>query len=407
MTESNNIPKLRFPEFEGEWRIQKLGKICEKISDGIHSTPVYDDNGNFYFINGNNLVDGKIVITNNTKKVNKTEALIHSRELSEKSILLSINGTIGNLAYYNNEKVVLGKSACYLNFREIITKKFVFNFLQNHTIQNYFNSELTGSTIKNLSLASVKNAKLSLPSLTEQQKIASFFTAIDDKIQQLTKKKSLLEQYKKGVMQKIFNQEIRFKDDDGKEFPEWEIKKLDDISKNVMYGLNRASTEFNGEDKYLRITDIDERTNKFEVSNLTSPSGLLDDSYVVKEGDILFARTGASVGKSYIYDTSDGKLYFAGFLIRFSIKNADPRFIFYQTLLKKYWRWVKIMSMRSGQPGINATEYKTLKVYYPCLEEQHKIASILSAIDNKIEQVNTQLEKTKTFKKGLLQQMFV
>jgi len=108
-------------------------------------------------------------------------------------------------------------------------------------------------------------------------------------------------------MQKLFSSELRFRDENGNDYPEWEEKRLGEISKNVMYGLNSSAIKFNGVDKYIRITDIDEETGKFKPSPLVSPSGKLKDLYLVKEGDILFARTGASTGKSYIYDEKDGK----------------------------------------------------------------------------------------------------
>ena len=124
------IPQLRFPEFEGEWSVETLNSLTTRIGDGIHSTPKYNDNGDYYFINGNNLVDGKIKIFNTTKKVERSEAEKHNRELSNRTILLSINGTIGNLAFYNNENVMLGKSAAYLNIKNEIDKEFVYNVLK-------------------------------------------------------------------------------------------------------------------------------------------------------------------------------------------------------------------------------------------------------------------------------------
>jgi type I restriction enzyme S subunit len=140
---------------------------------------------------------------------------------------------------------------------------------------------------------------------------------------------------------------------------------------------------------------------------LTSPEGDLKTEYQLKTGDILFARTGASVGKSYYYSESDGKLFFAGFLIKFSVVSGNAYFIYLQTLTYTYRKWVQRMSMRSGQPGINAEEFKSLKVCFPKKDEQDKIAHFLSTLDEKIGIVDGQLEKTKTFKIGLLQGMLV
>jgi len=401
------IPELRFGEFDGEWIRETLNEKCEKISDGLHGTPKYEPNGAYFFVNGNNLIDGKIIINDKTKKVSEKEFEKHKRDLNSKTILLSINGTIGNLAFYQNEKIVLGKSACYINLELLESKYYVYYYLQNSKTLRYFHSELTGTTIKNLSLKTIKNLKIPTPSLPEQQKIATFLSAVDKKIAQLTRKKALLEQYKKGVMQQLFSRQLRFKDEQGRAFPEWEEMKLGEVATNISYGMNTAATTYDGENKYLRITDIDENSRTFIPNPLTSPSDKLEPKYEVKTGDILFARTGASVGKSYLYNENDGKLYFAGFLIRFSIKSAVPYFVFAQTLTSNYDKWVKVMSMRSGQPGINAEEFKSFKLSITSKEEQQKIANYLSSIDQKINTVTQQITKSQAFKKGLLQQLFV
>ena len=172
--------------------------------------------------------------------------------------------------------------------------------------------------------------------------------------------------------------------------------------------MNAPSKEFDGINKYIRITDIDEITHKFINKNIVSPNGILDNKYLVNKNDILFARTGASTGKTYIYDTNDGILYFAGFLIRANIpEKYNSYFIFLNTLTQKYKNWVKIESTRSGQPGINAEQYKSYNVFVPCLEEQTKIADFLSAFDRKLDNQKAQLEHWQQIKKGLLQQMFV
>ncbi|MFA8438462.1 restriction endonuclease subunit S [Pueribacillus sp. YX66] len=201
---------------------------------------------------------------------------------------------------------------------------------------------------------------------------------------------------------------LRFKDENGGEFPEWEETTLGELSKPLTYGLNVAAIDYDGENKYIRITDIDEQSHRYIDSNKVSPAGSISEDYRVREGDILFARTGASTGKSYMYRKEDGKMYYAGFLIRALIKKGyDHRFVFYQTLTRKYKNWVSVMSMRSGQPGINAKEYSSFKFYTPSLKEQQKIADYLSAIDRKIEKEKEKLEALEEQKKGFLQQMFV
>ena len=187
-----------------------------------------------------------------------------------------------------------------------------------------------------------------------------------------------------------------------KEFTnEWNYRCLSEISTDITYGMNSASTEFDGLNKYIRITDIDDETGNFKPSNLVSPSSKLEDKFLVKKDDILFARTGASTGKTYLYNIKDGKLYFAGFLIKAHIANHNSNFIFQQTKLEKYKKWVKLTSMRSGQPGINSEEYGKCIFSITSLSEENKIAQFLSLLDKKIELQTKKIEALKLFKKGL------
>ena len=187
---------------------------------------------------------------------------------------------------------------------------------------------------------------------------------------------------------------------------EWIKTNLGNISSNEMYGMNSAAKEYDGFNKYIRITDISETSNKFVPNPLTSPDGELEAKYQLQEGDLVFARTGASTGKTYLYDKNDGNLYFAGFLIKFHIDKAVPKFIFYNTLKEEYLNWVSVMSVRSGQPGINSTEYQKFPLYLPSLDEQNKISNFLSKIDEKIELLENKHQYYQDFKKYLMQQIF-
>ena len=133
---------------------------------------------------------------------------------------------------------------------------------------------------------------------------------------------------------------------------EWKKTKFGDIATGFDYGMNAAAKNYDGVNKYIRITDIDEASSTYTDKDIVSPDGILTDNYLVNNRDILLARTGASTGKSYLYKQSDGKLYYAGFLIRANVTTQDPYFVFSQLHTHRYWRWVSIMSARSGQPGI-------------------------------------------------------
>ncbi|EAH0127512.1 restriction endonuclease subunit S [Listeria monocytogenes] len=189
----------------------------------------------------------------------------------------------------------------------------------------------------------------------------------------------------------------------------WEQRKLGEIANSFEYGLNASSKTYDGENKYIRITDIDESSHVFNQDNLTSPNISLNklNHYLLEEGDILLARTGASTGKSYYYSKMDGKVFFAGFLIRAKIKQEyNVSFIFQNTLTERYNNFIQVTSQRSGQPGINAQEYARFALYIPELKEQQKIGVFFKQLDNAIALHQRKLDALKLMKKGFLQQMF-
>ena len=184
---------------------------------------------------------------------------------------------------------------------------------------------------------------------------------------------------------------------------EWEYSTIGKCSISLEYGMNAAAVKYDGKHKYIRITDIDEETSAFIPNPLSSPDGEFEQRYLVKENDILFARTGASVGKSYLYNSNDGELYFAGFLIRARIKpEYNGPFIYYQTQSKKYDRWVKLTSMRSGQPGINSQEYSGYPIAITGKVEQDKIAGFFQMLDNRIAVQNKIIKHRKSLISSLV-----
>ena len=201
------------------------------------------------------------------------------------------------------------------------------------------------------------------------------------------------------------NPNIRFK---GFTDP-WEQRKLGELSSSFEYGLNAAAKEYDGENKYIRITDIDDESREFKQEDITSPDTDLSsaENYKLSEGDILFARTGASVGKSYIYKASDGLVYYAGFLIRARIKpEYNSKFVFQNTLTGNYEKFIKVTSMRSGQPGVNAQEYSQYQIMMPSKLEQDKISDCLRNLDNLITLHQRKYNKLLNVKKSMLEKMF-
>ena len=170
-------------------------------------------------------------------------------------------------------------------------------------------------------------------------------------------------------------------------YDDWEQRKLSEMCGTFEYGLNAAAKEFDGKNKYIRITDIDDASREFLLSDLSSPDICLDgmSKYILSSGDIVFARTGASVGKTYIYRENDGIVYFAGFLIRAKVnQDNDAEFVFQSTLSPSYEKYIRITSQRSGQPGVNAQEYGEYDLFAPSKEEQQRIGHFLRGIDNLI-----------------------
>ncbi len=189
----------------------------------------------------------------------------------------------------------------------------------------------------------------------------------------------------------------------------WEEKTLNDVSEVFEYGLNAQAVNFDGVHKYIRITDIDDESRQFLQENVTSPDVDFSkaDNYKLQKGDLLFARTGASVGKSYLYNENDGLVYFAGFLIRAKLnKEVDDQFIFQNTLTNHFNRFVTLTSQRSGQPGINSKEYSEFEFLVPSLPEQTHLGLFFSRLDSQIAESRAVLEKKRQLKKAMLAKMF-
>jgi type I restriction enzyme S subunit len=215
----------------------------------------------------------------------------------------------------------------------------------------------------------------------------------------------LLDQkYKRGLVSQILKQKLAITYDD----EVWEEVSLSDVAEGFEYGLNAAATAYDGEHKYIRITDIDDDTHTYINQNPVSPSGVFEERYRVRENDILFARTGASAGKSYLYRKNDGNLFFAGFLIRIHVKEGvDSEYVFLNTLTEEYDKWVLLESARSGQPGINAEQYRKYRFKLPSLNTQRRIATIARNIDVQIQKEALNLCLFQKQKVGLLQQLFI
>ena len=190
---------------------------------------------------------------------------------------------------------------------------------------------------------------------------------------------------------------------------DWVKRSLNQVCSSFGYGLNASAIKYDGLNKYLRITDIDDESRLFDQENLTSPGVDLSskDSYLLAKGDIVFARTGASVGKTYLYNEKDNRVYYAGFLIRARVNHdSDRHFVFQNTLTKEYQKFVTVTSQRSGQPGINATEYSEYELFTPLIDEQIAVGNYFQKLDTLINQHQQKHDKLSNLKKAMLEKMF-
>lgn len=378
---------MRFPSFEGEWEVKKLGEIAEKIGDGLHGTPSYTDESNYYFINGNNLINGKIEITENTKKIDAKTFLKNDKNLRKNTLLISINGTIGNIAKYNNENVMLGKSVGYFNFEE--NSDFLYFVLQTSPVQEHFKSELTGSTIKNLSLKTLRETNLRLPSQDEQQKVASFLSLIDERITTQSKIINDLKTLKTTLSKKIFSQELRFKDDKGNEFLEWE---------NILLG---DTLDYEQPANYL--VSSTEYDDSFEIPVVTAGKTFILGYTDEKKG--VFEKEKLPV---IIFDDFTTASQFVDF--PFKAKSSAMKILKAKndTNIRFIFEALQMINYEVGGHGRHwISVFSNLSISVPSLPEQTKIANFLSAIDSKIDIESQLLQKLEEQKKFLLQNMFV
>jgi type I restriction enzyme S subunit len=381
--EEQLIPQLRFPEFSKNWEIKYIKNIAKVVGGGTPSTTNTEYwNGE---INWFTPTEIKFDIVSESKRKITDLGLIKSSAtiIPKGTILLTTRATIGEVAIAQEE--------CTTNqgFQSLVVNKnnsnqFVFDLIKVYRKELY--KRANGSTFKEISKKEVEKIKVLIPKLPEQQKIASFLTDIDEVITKLTKKKTLLEQYKKGVMQKIFNQELRFKDDDGNEFPNWVEKKLGEVATKQSSNISANTIEEN-----------------FGEYKIYGASGLLKkiDFYREEEPYISIVKDGAGVGRTLLCDAYSSVL---GTLDIIKPKQGVNLYFIY--CLLNNLNFLKFIT-GSTIPHIYFKDYSTVKINIPSLAEQTKIANFLSDIDVKIEALNTKTENSKTFKKGLLQQMFV
>ena len=214
-----------------EWITTTLEECTDILGDGLHGTPKYTENGEYAFVNGNNLVDGEILIKKETKRVDYSQYDKYKKPLTNRTILVSINGTLGNVGVYGSEKIILGKSACYFNVKESVDKDFIYYIVSSPTFKQYLESNATGTTIKNISLKQMREYTFELPEIGEQKRISSVLRKIDEKIKNNRAINNNLEQQAQAIFKSWF---IDFEPFGGVQPPEMKFVPLQELSPFIL-----------------------------------------------------------------------------------------------------------------------------------------------------------------------------
>ncbi len=380
------------------WETPSLESVTQGIGDGIHTTPTYVETSEYYFINGNNLMDGQVVILNETKCVCEDEYLKHRKELGHSTLLLSINGTVGNIAYYGDERVILGKSAAYINCCDTLSKQFVFAFLNSSKAHSFFRGEWTGSTIKNLSLASLRQMPIPLPPLPEQKSIASVLECWDRAIHKYEVKIEKKKNIKKGLMQRLLSGRQRLPGFDGA----WKKTKIGSIAMILSGGTPAKSNQsfWKGSIPWISSSDLKENEIcDFKIHRFISEEAIkLSATKLIPANSILVvSRVG--VGKVALSrcDICTSQDFQNLVIIRNSI---NAKYLTYQ--LKRTVRKLVRLNQGTSISGFLKKDLKRLQISLPSLPEQKAISSVLSSADSEIKALENKLDLVRGQKKYLL-----
>ena len=405
--ENNLSPKLRFPEFQDNWKESKLSQIAKfSKGKGISKSDI-DENGEIECVRyGELYTHYKETINEVKSKTNLSkEELIFSEE---NDVIIPASGEtqldIATASCVTRSGIALGGD---LNIIKSKANGVFLSYYLNSKKKIDIAKLAQGISVVHLYSSQLGLLKINLPNTEEQQKIASFLTSVDERLTLLAQQKEKLELYKKGVMQQIFSQKLRFKDENGNNYPDWEEKKLGELCKKAQSGGTPKSTVkeyYDGEIPFLAISDMTVQGKYLNrTSRFVSMKGIENSSsWIVPENSLIYSMY-ASVG---FVSINKIKIATSQAVMNIILKeNINLEFVYYSllNLQNQIYKFVET----GTQGNINAQIVKNLDINLPYIEEQQKIASFLSAIDVQIEGVSKKIEQTKLFKKGLLQQMFV
>ena len=355
-----------------EWKTYRLKDVTSILGDGLHGTPVYDENGDVFFINGNNLENGHINIKSNTKRVSTEEAAKYRKPLNDRTILVSINGTIGNVGKYNNENCILGKSACYFNVAEDFDYDFIYYVIANDIFKNTISRLATGTTIKNVSLETMRNYTFCAPDITTQRRISKILGAIDDKIENNRRINTNLELLAQALYKQWFV-DFDFPNEDGKPYKSsggkmidselgpipdgWRVGLIKDIV-NFQSGFPFKSELFSEQGTYRLITIKGVQDGYLDVNGAVYIKNIPDRMppyCLLTEGDIIMSLTGY-VGRCCIVDGEN-------LLLNQRVVKLQPTFInsnmFIYTMFRRESFKEKLITLAKGTAQANLSPIET------------------------------------------------
>ncbi len=411
MEKLKNKPELRFHKFDGEWSKTKLGKLIVNNNSGIYKkSELYGTGSNIIGVGDLYSIDS--INGQEFNRVPLTSEEIGQYSLKKGDLIYGESSLVREgiaKTLYVTEK---GEGTCfawhtrrYNVDKSIVDSAYLYYFLSTSEARKEIMSVATQTALTGITTTDYFNITVKIPELEEQTKISSFFIAIDKKISELKQKKTLLEQYKNGAMQKIFSQEIRFKDDNGQEFPKWEKKRLDNVISNFIVPMRDKPKDLTGDIPWCRIEDFngkylfESRTNQ-GVSKETIQKMNLK----VYPFNTLIVSCSANLGFCAIVKKElVTNQTFIGLVPKEDEINVE--FLFYAMVLSAR----KLNSLSSGTTisYLSREQFEKFTIITPSLPEQTKIANLLSAIDDKINHTQKQIKKAEVWKKGLMQKMFV
>ena len=398
---------MRFPEFEGEWEYKKLKEITTSV-DYRGRAPIKSETGNF-LVTAKNIKKGFIDYECSKEYVDlENYSNVMSKGLPEVGdILFTTEAPMGNVAQLDRDNIALAQRVIKFRGKEMLSNSYLLYFMLSDVFQSEISRKAIGTTVQGISGKELHQINVFFPVLAEQNKIAKFLTIVDEKLQVLRQKKNILKEYKRGMVQQIFSQKLRFKDDTGNDFVDWEEKTLSEVAEKriIKNKDNKVNLVFTNSALQGIVNQRD-----FFDKDIANQNNLLG-YYLVEKNDFVYnprISNLAPVGPISRNHLETGIMSPLYSVFRFKEVNLDfIEHFFNSPIWHTHMKDISNYGARDDRMSFSTGDFYKMPIALPCHEEQTQIAKFLSAIDDKINLFQSQIEKTEIWKKGLLQQMFV